>query len=125
MTGYTCLILPFPPSVNSIIACWKVGGKCARIKTAKHKDYMAEATKAIRKQPRETYDQTVMVTASFGVPDRRTRDLDNHFKAVGDAMVVAGVLADDSLIHRLTLQWVPDVVGVRVEIEPFTPPAEA
>lgn len=110
---YSCLMLPFPPSVNSIIKCYS----SRRVKTDAHTRYMTEACKALQVQPRTRYTAPVSVVASFGRPDNRKRDLDNHFKAVGDALQANQVLKDDSLIHRLTLQWDEDVTGVRVEIE--------
>jgi crossover junction endodeoxyribonuclease RusA len=110
---YACLVLPFPPSLNSIIACM---GK-RRVKTAAHTQYMIKASRAIKQQPCARFTDPVSVVASFGRPNKRRRDIDNFFKAVGDALQANEVLEDDYLIHKSTLQWVDDVVGVRVEIE--------
>jgi len=111
-TGYLCLMLPFPPSVNSIIRCIK----SRRIKTPLHTDYMEEAVRVIRKQPHRLISGLVSLSLALGRPDKRKRDLDNHAKAVLDALVVSCVLADDSQVQRLEMWWDTDVVGARVEI---------
>lgn len=43
-------------------------------------------------------DCEVLIIATITPPDRRVRDIDNELKATNDALVNAGVLADDSLI---------------------------
>lgn len=43
-------------------------------------------------------DSEVLIIATITPPDRRVRDIDNELKAANDALVRAGVLADDSLI---------------------------
>lgn len=53
----------------------------------------------------------------MGRPDKRRRDLGNCEKAPVDMLVTYGVLKDDSLIERLTLQWDSEVTGCVVEIE--------
>jgi crossover junction endodeoxyribonuclease RusA len=111
---YACLILPFPGSVNTL---WRAYNN-RNIKSARGREYDKDAARALERQrPLPFFSKPVQIVASMGRPDKRRRDIDNHWKAAGDALVAAGVLADDSLIHRLTLQWVDDVTGVRVEIE--------
>lgn len=110
---YLCLVLPFPPSVNSIIAC--MGSR--RVKTARHKAYLDDACRAIKQQPHDSITGAVHVNIMLGKPDKRKRDLDNHAKAVLDALVAMEVIEDDSLIEKLTLQWDSTVVGAMVEIE--------
>ena len=39
-------------------------------------------------------------------PDRRRRDVFNYEKAISDFLVYQGVISDDSLIHKGTVQWV-------------------
>ncbi len=112
--SYACLVLPFPGSVNGLWRCVK--GR--NILSARGRDYQTEAARALLQQhPLPHFNQPVEIIATLGRPDRRKRDLDNHWKACGDALVKAGVLLDDSLIHKLTLQWGVNVIGVQVEIE--------
>ena len=62
------------------------------------RNYRQAALTALARQSWERWDegQRVRLTAVAMPPDRRRRDLDNLPKAVLDALVVAGVLADDS-----------------------------
>jgi crossover junction endodeoxyribonuclease RusA len=57
-------------------------------------------------------------------PDKRARDLDNVAKVALDAIVQAGVLADDSskVLRRLVLEWTDPEPGGRVlvTIRPHT-----
>jgi Holliday junction resolvase RusA-like endonuclease len=50
-------------------------------------------------------------------PDRRRRDVDNYGKSILDALVLSGVIEDDSLIEKLMLAWYSkDLSGCFVEI---------
>ncbi len=114
------LMLPFPGSVNGLWRC--VGGRNILSKRGRAYQKLA-ADYLMTQKPLPRYTSPVSVTARLGPPDKRRRDLDNHWKACGDALVKAGVLEDDSLIHRLVLLWdsgqeVADAGGVVVSIEP-------
>lgn len=111
--SYVCLLLPFPPSVNSMTAC--VGGRS--IKTARHRQYLVDACKAIQKQEWEEFTNPVSIKMSLGRPDKRKRDIDNHAKAPLDALVAMGVIDDDSLNHDMRIRWDEKVIGCMVEIE--------
>jgi len=56
-------------------------------------------------------------TTKLGAPKP---DVDNYAKGVLDSMVKAGMLADDTLVHKLTVikQWFTDD-RIVVEVEPF------
>ncbi len=122
MSDYACIFLPFPVSVNDMFA-----GKARRYASPRYKDWQAEAGRALVKQgclsERPMFVDPVTVILAFGRPDKRRRDLDNYAKGVLDILCRpkgCGVLEDDSLIHKLTLEWNPEVTGVRVEIEPYS-----
>jgi Holliday junction resolvase RusA-like endonuclease len=57
---------------------------------------------------------------SWGItmPDRRTRDLDNCLKAIGDALKDAQVYPDDSQVMALyiTKDYQPGVAEVRLAV---------
>ena len=108
------LMLPWPPSVNSIIMCVR----SRRIKSKTHKTYLDEARFQLAQQePLPHFDKPVNVELRLGPPDRRKRDIDNHGKAALDALCDMNVLADDSLVHKLTLEWNPEVQGCMVLIQ--------
>lgn len=110
---YACLVLPFPPTANNLFA-----GKARRFPSKAYKDWQDEAARILTMQaPLPRFDGPVSVTMSFGRPDKRKRDLANLEKATTDQLVKAGVLADDSLIERLTMQWSVDVAGALIQIE--------
>lgn len=120
MSDYACLVLPFPPTTNNLFA-----GKTRRFKSRRYKEWSDEAGRAIAAQNPPGFACPVAVTYSYGRPDKRRRDIGNLEKAVSDSLVDTGVLADDSLIEKLTLQWCEDVTGCRVEIEALTLPDKA
>lgn len=112
----TVLRLPFPPSVNNLF----FNAKHGRVTSAKYAEWQGRAWVAFVQQPARLHRHTtpVQVTYTFGRPDKRKRDLFNLEKACSDFLVKHGVLADDSLIERGTVQWGTEP-GVLVEIEPL------
>lgn len=109
------LELPFPPSLNHLYA----NGKRGRFTSKRYAAWQAEAWARLLTQPRPRFISPVEVTMTFCPPDKRRRDLFNLEKACSDILVKAGILADDSLIHRGTLQW-GDCAGTRIEIKPLS-----
>lgn len=115
MADYACIVLPFPPTTNNLFA-----GKARRFPSRAYKDWKAEAWRALQRQlPIAAFDAPVEIVMRLGRPDNRRRDIANYEKAVSDLLVSAGILADDSLIERLVMEWARDVRGVQVEIKAF------
>lgn len=115
----TELTLPFPPSVNSL---YDGGHKSPRrFKSDRYKKWLVEAgwELAAQKQAVRPHPGTVAVTYTLARPDKRPRDLENLSKALGDLLTAHGVIKDDSLIERLTMQWGTGFQGVRVSIEDY------
>ncbi|MGV4796151.1 RusA family crossover junction endodeoxyribonuclease [Rhizobium sp. F40D2] len=48
---------------------------------------------------------------------KRARDIDNIIKPISDALVKAGVVADDSLAQCVTARWVDDLQGNAVVVD--------
>ncbi|AOF54257.1 hypothetical protein AC062_2170 [Pasteurellaceae bacterium NI1060] len=46
----------------------------------------------------------VSLNVAIYLPDKHKRDIDNIFKALFDSLTYAGVIADDSLIDKLTAE---------------------
>ena len=94
------LELPFPPTVNSYYAHNKRGIKYI---TAKGRAFRADVCQACLEQ--KAYGLILEDRLQFDVilypPDRRQRDLDNYMKALQDALTLAKVWEDDSLIDGL------------------------
>lgn len=105
------LWLPFPPSLNSLYP-----GKIRRHKSKRYTQWIIDATHALSQQDTSMrFSEPVQITYRIGRPDKRQRDLANLEKAPSDLLVSHGILADDSLIHRLIMEWA-EIEGVQVEI---------
>lgn len=50
------------------------------------------------------FSTPVEVNILFILPNKRRRDLDNIMKTLGDCMVYAGIIEDDNLIYKQTLE---------------------
>ena len=112
MTAYACIMLPYPPTVNTMFP-----GRARRHKSAQYTVWIAEAEQALQHQkPLPRFEGPIEVRYSYGRPDKRQRDVFNLEKATSDFLKHAGIILDDSLIERGTVQWDSEVVGCRVEI---------
>ncbi len=103
MTSELMLVLPFPPSLNSLFP-----GKQRRHKSKAYEAWIREAGYMLLNQRLGKFDRPISVHYYFGRPDKRKRDLDNLFKAPNDFLVSSGIIADDSLIHRICGEWGKD-----------------
>ena len=114
---YLCVLLPFPPSLNGLFP-----GKQRRFKSAAYKAWIERAGWALNAQDTSHFSTPVEETISLERPVTKAGkpkkwDLANFEKAVNDLLVDHHVLMDDSLIHKLTMQWDDKIVGAMVEIE--------
>lgn len=94
------LTLPYPPSANNL---FRNAGK-RRVKTAEYAAWQTLAGMCIRDSHRLALD-SYSISICVRRPDRRRRDLANLEKAVSDLLVAHGVVKDDSLCERITMQW--------------------
>ncbi|NPA58393.1 MAG: RusA family crossover junction endodeoxyribonuclease [Aquificae bacterium] len=89
------------------------------------KDVSLKINKAIwelqQQHEGKPFHTPVEVSILFILPDRRRRDLDNIMKTLGDCMVYAGILEDDNLIYRQTLEKkvVKGKEGVVIQVSPY------
>ena len=115
------LVLPYPPSVNGYWRHTMIQGKPRVLISAEGRKYRTQVHHAIlmhTPSQRKAPSGRLAVNITAHAPDRRARDLDNINKGLLDALVHAGVMADDSLIDRLTVERGSIVKGgcVRVRI---------
>ncbi|WP_457640884.1 RusA family crossover junction endodeoxyribonuclease [Persephonella sp.] len=73
------------------------------------KDVSIKINKAIWELQKQKEEDPVIkipveIKIDFILPDRRKRDLDNIMKTLGDCLVYAGILEDDNLIFKQTLE---------------------
>lgn len=103
-----------PPSVNNLFAT--VGRR--RIKSRAYKAWLKVAGWEINSQRVQPVAGRVAVAYAIERPkDNRRRDVSNLEKGLSDLLVTMGIIADDSLIDRISIGWA-EVEGVRVTIEP-------
>lgn len=93
--------LPFPPSVNRIWRQWKGRTLLSREGRA-YRQAVGQAWLLARQQGFGRRKVRVSVVAFM--PDNRRRDIDNLWKAAGDALQACRVVEDDSQIVRLLIE---------------------
>lgn len=100
------LVLPWPPSVNQYWRHPSKGPLAGRhLISEQGRAYRAKVTAQVwaERQDHKLADR-LSVSILCYPPDRRRRDLDNILKAALDALVFAGVMLDDSLVDRLSIE---------------------
>ncbi len=67
------------------------------------------------------FNEPVEVDILFILPTKRRRDLDNIMKTLGDCMTTAGIIEDDNLIYKQTLEkvYIPKKEGVIIKIKKY------
>ena len=91
------LTLPYPPSVNTY---WGFRGS-RRFLTKKATEFKKAVAAAFTGTGFAT--ERLQVTVYLYPPDRRVRDIDNICKPLLDALVQAGVMADDGQVDYLVV----------------------
>lgn len=97
------LHLPFPPTTNNLFM--NVGKR--RIPTKAYRDWREMACVQIDNQMRSQKAITgpYHMVIELDRPDKRGRDVTNYAKAPEDALVVSGVIRDDSDALSVMLKW--------------------
>lgn len=98
------LTLPFPPSLNTyyrhcVIPLKSGSGRSVTLISKPGREYRAEVVQIAGGGV--ALSGRLAVTLELYPPDKRARDVDNHAKAVLDALTHSGVWADDSQIDEL------------------------
>jgi crossover junction endodeoxyribonuclease RusA len=91
------IYLPFPPSNNNYYMKTQRGVYISE-KGRKFRDEVAEAIS--QQLPGEFIDDRMLLETIYFMPDKRKRDVANYSKALHDAITVAGLWEDDSLIDQ-------------------------
>lgn len=94
--------LPYPPSVNGLFFNASKG----RVKTDAYRAWRRAGGEAILVQGRKHVHGPVSLCVALVRPDKRRRDLSNTLKAIEDLLVEMQVIDDDSLVTRISVQWV-------------------
>jgi crossover junction endodeoxyribonuclease RusA len=118
MSGPATIELPFPPSTNAI---WRaVNGR--NIKSKPYRVWEREAGTELLTQNPDKHEGPVNITMTFGLPDKRRRDIDNLAKPVNDLLVKHQVIQRDDVafLRSLTLKIGEGFTGVRVDVLPIS-----
>lgn len=113
MAGF--IVLPFPVSTNSLY--FNVP-KRGRVKTARYKQWIAEADTMLMKQILKRFTVRVDLDIRCG-GGRKNQDISNLIKCVEDALVRNGILVDDKkeFVRSVKVSWDDETVGCSVTIE--------
>lgn len=117
MTGAIRIpITDMPPSANAMRSHFVADGQ---VKSTKSKAYAAwkKATswEIVAARPgRIEGPYRLYIAVQRDWRSKRARDLDNLIKPVSDALVAAGVVADDSLAEEVRAKWDDDLGGPAV-----------
>lgn len=93
--------LPYPPSANRL---WR-SHNGRNIKSREYRNWLGLALEAVSRADPTPVAGPYKMTIIANRPDRRVRDLSNLLKAAEDAVVIAGVVEDDSMAREIGLAW--------------------
>lgn len=123
----TAAVLSLPPSTNNLY--WNVAGK-GRVKTDDYRAWLEAAGWELKAQKAGQIKGHVGVQFHAGLM-RRRRDLDNLLKPTLDALVMWGIIEDDSWVADIHARWDRDIpeghiaVYVRQIVSPAVRPDRA
>lgn len=102
MSSAAILTLNYPPSANRL---WRnVNGKT--LKSAEYRSWLACMSLHLQTQREKPVDGAFTAHIMVNRPDNRRRDIDNLVKPILDAVAASGVIENDSLCQKLTIEWV-------------------
>jgi crossover junction endodeoxyribonuclease RusA len=113
--------LPWPPSGNVQARHTKTGGHYLNPKVAAYRGTVTQILAAMGLSHLTGFKALggpLSVSVVAAPPDNRATDADNRLKCLLDALVHAGLLADDSnrVIQRLAWEWCPPERGGAVSV---------
>lgn len=108
----TTITLPWPPSVNHYWRTWRGRMLISRQGRA-YRDQVGAILRVAGVTP---LAGSLAVHVELYPRDRRKRDVDNTFKAIGDSLQHGGAFQDDSQIVWLLLEKAEVVAGGKVVV---------
>lgn len=119
--------LPFPPGVNNLFPTVMTDRGPKRVKSKAYRAWTEEAGWMVPPAAKGKVPAHFRAVLVFDRPSAGRIDLDGRAKAVLDLLKTMGVIKDDSLTERLTLDWAspfnapvyPVNPVVRVTLEPL------
>lgn len=111
------LTLPYPPVTgNAMARHTRAGGHYPNPRYVEWRNEVHAA--CVRQFAGRPIEAPCGLIVRAHPPDRRARDADNVLKVLGDALVAAGVISDDSnrILRAVALIWGDPVKGGRLEV---------
>jgi crossover junction endodeoxyribonuclease RusA len=108
----TTITLPWPPSVNHYWRTWRGRMLISR----KGRAYREQVGAILRAAGVRPLAGSLAVHVELYPPDKRKRDVDNTFKAIGDSLQHGRAFQDDSQIVWLLLEKAEVVAGGKVVV---------
>ena len=105
----SCEIGTCPPSVNHY---WVASGK-RRYLSKRAKEFIQIVSLCT---PKKRSAKRLKLDATLHFTDRRCRDIDNHLKAILDALVKAGLCVDDEQFDEIVVKRGSIIEGGLVEL---------
>lgn len=127
-TAIAVLAVPYPPSVNRI---WRsrrgAGGKPSFFLDRRYQTWKRvfdNIVMAERPRPKVVGHFCASITLDHS-KRRSNTDADNRAKVILDALQRCGIIENDSLADRVTVQWGVAPEGARVTVIPSLEPGNA
>lgn len=110
------IMLPFPPSTNMLFK--NKAGARGRAKTFEYVNWISVAGFELSRQHPPCFEAPVSIDIQLGLPDNRSRDIDNTTKAVLDLLQKHGVIVDDNCkrVPDLRVRVAEDVPAGRAAV---------
>jgi Holliday junction resolvase RusA-like endonuclease len=111
-------ISEMPPSANAMRAHFIADGKIRSVKSKTYAAWKASTAWEIKAALPGKIDgpYRLYIAVQRDWRSKRARDIDNLIKPVSDALVIAGVVSDDSLAEEVRAKWADSLGGPAVVV---------
>jgi len=111
-------ISTMPPSANGLRKTFVRNGKPISVKSDEYAAWREAALWEIaaQKPGKVAGPYSLSIAAQRHWRSKRARDIDNIIKPISDALVKAGIVADDSLAESVSAKWADDLGGKAVVV---------
>ncbi len=109
------IVVPLPPPLSR---CFRNHGARGRVKTRDYRQWISRALRGLVPQRPGRVPGDVRVHIVMRRKDAFS-DGDNRLKGLGDILKRSGIIRDDSLLQRYTIEWLDLGSTVRLEVRPY------
>lgn len=113
-------VIPVPPSVNAMWCNRNGGGGKGRYRSKKYCQWIEDASKMLLAQGIEELPFKRLSLAIYIARPSKRCDVDNRIKAIPDLLQKCNVIRDDSLIDKISIEWLGKDDESYIEISGLT-----